>query len=97
MSPKKRRIDYWQHPDAPKPTNRKASASVVARDESGRVLLLRRPDNDLWTIPTGAVKRGETVAEAAVRECRTPRRAAAAATAPTSRSGSGTRRAAEAG
>lgn len=36
----------------PKPTNRKASASVVVRDESGRVLL-RRPDNDLWTIPTG--------------------------------------------
>jgi NUDIX domain len=65
--PKKRRIDYWQHPDAPKPTNRKASASVVVRDESGRVLVLRRPDNDLWTIPTGAVKRGETVAEAAVR------------------------------
>jgi 8-oxo-dGTP pyrophosphatase MutT (NUDIX family) len=69
MSPKKRRIDYWQDPEAPKPTNRKASASIVVRDESGRVLLLRRPDNDLWTIPTGAVKRGETVAEAAEREC----------------------------
>jgi 8-oxo-dGTP pyrophosphatase MutT (NUDIX family) len=70
MSPKQRRIDYWQHPNAPKPTNRKASASVMVRDQRGRVLLLRRPDNDLWTIPTGAVKRGETVAEAAVRECR---------------------------
>jgi ADP-ribose pyrophosphatase YjhB (NUDIX family) len=34
------------------------------------VLLLRRPDNDLWTIPTGAVKRNETVPQAAVRECR---------------------------
>jgi 8-oxo-dGTP pyrophosphatase MutT (NUDIX family) len=70
MSPKKRRIDYWQDPDAPKPTNRKASASVLVRDKAGRLLLLRRPDNDLWTIPTGAVKRGETVAQAAVRECR---------------------------
>jgi ADP-ribose pyrophosphatase YjhB (NUDIX family) len=70
VSPRKRRVDYWQDPRAPKPTNRKASASVVVRDEDGRVLLLRRTDNDLWTIPTGAVKRGETVAEAAVRECR---------------------------
>jgi ADP-ribose pyrophosphatase YjhB (NUDIX family) len=70
VSPRKRRVDYWRDPGAPKPTNRKASASVVARDEHGRVLLLRRTDNDLWTIPTGAVKRGETVAEAAVRECR---------------------------
>jgi ADP-ribose pyrophosphatase YjhB (NUDIX family) len=70
VSPKTRRVDYWRDPQAPKPTNRKASASVVVRDEDGRVLLLRRTDNDLWTIPTGAVKRGETVAEAAVRECR---------------------------
>jgi len=70
MSPKKRRLDYWQDPDAPKPTNRKASASVLVRDDDGRVLLLRRPDNKLWTIPTGAVKKGETVAAAGVRECR---------------------------
>lgn len=70
MSPKKRRVDYWQDPEAPRPTNRKASASVLVRDDADRMLLLRRPDNDLWTIPTGAVKRGETVAEAGVRECR---------------------------
>ena len=70
MSPKQRRIDYWQDPEAPKPTNRKASASVLVRDDAGRVLLLRRPDNGLWTIPTGAVKRGETVVQAAMRECR---------------------------
>jgi ADP-ribose pyrophosphatase YjhB (NUDIX family) len=65
-----RRRDYWADPAAPKPTNRKASASVLVRDAAGRVLLLRRPDNDLWTIPTGAVKRNETVPQAAVRECR---------------------------
>ena len=70
MSPKTRRVDYWRDAEAPKPTNRKASASVLVRDDADRVLLLRRPDNDLWTIPTGAVKRGETVAEAGVRECR---------------------------
>jgi len=33
------------------------------------VLLLQRTDNKLWTIPTGAVKKNETVAQAAIREC----------------------------
>jgi len=70
MSPHRtRRVDHWDDPDAPKPTSRKASASVVVRD-AGRLLLLQRVDNDLWTIPTGGVKKGETVAQAAVRECR---------------------------
>ena len=70
MSPRMRRVDYWHDPDAPKPTSRKPSASVLARDDTGRLLLLQRPDNGLWTIPTGGVKKGETVPEAAVRECR---------------------------
>jgi ADP-ribose pyrophosphatase YjhB (NUDIX family) len=64
-----KRRDYWDDPKAPKPTSRKASASVLVQD-AGRVLLLQRPDNGLWTIPTGAVKKGETVAQAAVRECK---------------------------
>jgi 8-oxo-dGTP pyrophosphatase MutT (NUDIX family) len=68
MSPRER-VDYWQDPDAPKPTSRKPSVSVLVRDDAGRVLLLQRPDNGLWTIPTGGVKKGETVPEAAVREC----------------------------
>ncbi|GAB3661707.1 NUDIX domain-containing protein [Actinocorallia lasiicapitis] len=65
-----RRIDYWQDPDAPEPTSRKPSASVIVRDELGRLLLLRRTDNGLWTIPTGGLKKGETITECAVRECR---------------------------
>ncbi|ANW20488.1 NUDIX domain-containing protein [Streptomyces clavuligerus] len=65
-----RRIDYWKDPEAPEPTSRKTSASVFVRDEAGRLLLLRRVDNGLWTIPTGGVKKGETVGEAGVRECR---------------------------
>ncbi|WP_242892518.1 NUDIX hydrolase [Actinomadura litoris] len=71
MSPKRtRRVDHWQDPGAPRPTSRKPSASALVRDERGRVLLLRRPDNGLWTIPTGGLKKGETVRECAVRECR---------------------------
>jgi 8-oxo-dGTP pyrophosphatase MutT (NUDIX family) len=63
------RIDHWQDPAAPKPTSRKPSASVLVRDEAGRVLMLRRVDNGLWTIPTGALKKGETITECGIREC----------------------------
>ncbi|WP_245238747.1 NUDIX domain-containing protein [Streptomyces sp. MZ04] len=70
MSKATRRIDYWKDPNAPKPTSRKTSASVFVRDGQGKLLLLHRVDNDLWTIPTGGVKKGETVGQAAVRECR---------------------------
>jgi 8-oxo-dGTP pyrophosphatase MutT (NUDIX family) len=63
------RIDYWHDPRAPKPTSRKASASAFVRDPNGRLLLLRRTDNNLWTIPTGAIKKNETVGQAASREC----------------------------
>ncbi|GGK74055.1 NUDIX hydrolase [Sphaerisporangium melleum] len=70
MTERTRRVDYWQDLDAPKPTSRKASASVFVQDDAGRLLLLRRTDNDLWTIPTGGIKKGETVAQCAVRECR---------------------------
>ncbi|AXU15111.1 NUDIX domain-containing protein [Streptomyces clavuligerus] len=77
-----RRIGYWKDPEAPEPTSRRTSASVFARDEAGRLLLLRRVDNDLWTIPAGGVTRGETVGEADVRECREGRTTAVAAQRP---------------
>ncbi|MEU5840128.1 NUDIX domain-containing protein [Streptomyces diacarni] len=70
MSHGTRRIDYWRDPTAPHPTSRKTSASVFVQDEAGRLLLLKRVDNDLWTIPTGGVKKGETVGQAGVRECK---------------------------
>ncbi|MEU7158285.1 NUDIX domain-containing protein [Streptomyces chrestomyceticus] len=69
MTRKTRRIDYWQDPAAPEPTSRKPSASVFVRDDQGRLLLLKRADNDLWTIPTGGVKKGESVGQTGVREC----------------------------
>ncbi|MFJ4636947.1 NUDIX domain-containing protein [Streptomyces hygroscopicus] len=70
MSKATRRIDHWRDPNAPKPTSRKTSASVFVRNDDGALLLLKRVDNDLWTIPTGGVKKGETVGQAGVRECR---------------------------
>ncbi len=70
MSPKRpKRVDYWDDPEAPKPTSRKPSASVLVADDDGRILLLRRTDNDLWSIPTGGLKKAETITQCAVREC----------------------------
>lgn len=62
------RIDHFNEPDAPLATSVVPAASVVVTDEDGRLLLAKRTDNDLWTIPGGAMKPGETIAETAVRE-----------------------------
>jgi 8-oxo-dGTP diphosphatase len=46
---------------------------AVVRDESGRILVVRRarpPSQGLWSIPGGRVESGETLAEAARREVR---------------------------
>jgi 8-oxo-dGTP pyrophosphatase MutT (NUDIX family) len=64
------RVDYFHDPQAPEPTSRKPSASVMVRDENGRVLMLRRADNGLWTIPTGGLKKNETIRQCGIRECR---------------------------
>lgn len=71
MSKKPRwRTDYWDDPHAPKPTSRRPSASVVVRNHRGELLLLRRAGSGLWTIPTGALRKKETLTACAIRECR---------------------------
>jgi ADP-ribose pyrophosphatase YjhB (NUDIX family) len=65
-----RRVDYWADPAAPKPNSRKPSASVMVRNRAGDLLLLRRADSGRWTIPTGGLKKNETLTQCAVRECR---------------------------
>ena len=62
------RIDHFNDPDAPRPTRVVPAASAVITDEDGRLLLAKRTDNTLWTIPGGTMKPGETIAETAVRE-----------------------------
>lgn len=62
------RIEHFNDPDAPTPNRLVPAASAVVIDDEGRVLLARRRDNDLWTIPGGAMEPGETVADCAVRE-----------------------------
>lgn len=43
-------------------------AAVV--DAGGRILLIRRADDELWAMPGGGVEMGETAAEAVAREAR---------------------------
>lgn len=44
------------------------AVAVIIFDEQKRILLQKRADVGLWTIPAGHVEPGETVEEAAVRE-----------------------------
>ena len=62
------RIDHFNDPDAPRPTRLVPAASAVITDAEGRLLLAKRTDNALWTIPGGTMKPGETIADTAVRE-----------------------------
>ncbi len=62
------RIDHYQDPNAPRATRLVPAASTVVVDNEGRLLMAKRTDNELWTIPGGGMKPGETIAEAAVRE-----------------------------
>lgn len=48
----------------------RATAGVVLEYPHGRVLLMRRRDEDTWGLPGGGLERGETWARAALRECR---------------------------
>ncbi len=43
---------------------------AVIRDEEGRVLLVRRSDNESWVMPSGCMELNETVYEALCREVR---------------------------
>lgn len=62
------RIEHYNDPDAPRPNRLIPAASAVVADDHGRILLARRTDNQLWTIPGGAMEPGEFIAETAVRE-----------------------------
>jgi 8-oxo-dGTP pyrophosphatase MutT (NUDIX family) len=62
------RIDYFNDPDAPKPTTIIPAASAIVADSQGRILLHRRSDNELWALPGGVMEVGETIAETARRE-----------------------------
>ncbi|TVT48100.1 NUDIX domain-containing protein [Amycolatopsis rhizosphaerae] len=62
--------DYYDDPNAPRANSLVPAVSAVVLDEQGRILMIRRTDNDLYAIPGGAQDIGETVKEAVIRETR---------------------------
>lgn len=62
------RIEHYHDPNAPKANSIVVAVSVFVRDDRGRVLLIQRTDNGLWSLPSGGQEIGETVAQTAVRE-----------------------------
>ena len=64
------RRDYFYDTKAPKPNSIKPAAAVALSDGDGRILLLRRKDNDKWTMPGGTLDFGESFVQCAVREVR---------------------------
>jgi 8-oxo-dGTP pyrophosphatase MutT (NUDIX family) len=62
------KLDYYHDPSAPTANSIVVAASAFVQDESGRVLMIQRADNDLRAIPGGAQDIGESIAAAAVRE-----------------------------
>src|SRR2546423_12281315 len=64
------RVDYYNDPNAPKANSIAVAVSAFIQDAEGRILMIRRTDNDLYSIPGGQLELGETLTEAAVREVR---------------------------
>lgn len=64
------RRDYFYDPAAPQANSIVVAVTVFAQDDEGRVLLIHRSDNDLWSLPGGAQEVGEDIRGTAVRETR---------------------------
>jgi len=62
------RIDHFHSPDAPRANSIVVAVTAFVQDEAGRILLIRRTDNDLYAIPGGALEVGETLTQAVQRE-----------------------------
>lgn len=65
-----RRIDYYYDPGAPPANSIVVAVTAFILDEGGRLLMIRRTDNDRYAIPGGAQDVGETVSQTVVREVR---------------------------
>ncbi len=62
------RVDYLNDPSAPKANSIAVAVSAFIQDNHGRLLMIRRSDNNLYSIPGGQLEPGETLTQAVVRE-----------------------------
>jgi ADP-ribose pyrophosphatase YjhB (NUDIX family) len=63
-----RRVDYYHDSDAPPANSIVVAVTAFVQDAAGRLLMIRRTDNDLYAIPGGAQEVGETIARTVGRE-----------------------------
>jgi 8-oxo-dGTP pyrophosphatase MutT (NUDIX family) len=64
------RRDFYHDPDAPSANSIVVAVTAFIQDAAGRLLMIRRTDNDLYAVPGGAQEVGETIAQTVVREVR---------------------------
>lgn len=62
------RKEYFDDPAAPTPNSLVPAATVYVEDDQGRVLMIKRTDNGLWSLPGGAMELGESIAGCGERE-----------------------------
>jgi ADP-ribose pyrophosphatase YjhB (NUDIX family) len=62
------RIDHYRGSGGPAANSIVVAVTAFVRGEDGRILLIRRSDNDLYAIPGGALELGETLTQAVRRE-----------------------------
>lgn len=63
-----RRVDYYHDPNAPRANSIVVAVTAFIQDARGRLLMIRRTDNDRYAIPGGAQEVGETISQTVVRE-----------------------------
>ncbi|OLF16589.1 NUDIX hydrolase [Actinophytocola xanthii] len=62
------RIDHYRNPHAPAANSIVVAVTALVQNEAGEILLIRRTDNDLYSIPGGALELGETLTQTVYRE-----------------------------
>lgn len=62
------RIDHFNDPHSPKANSLVPAASAIIKDATGKILLHRRSDSNLWTIPESVMEIGESIRETVMRE-----------------------------
>ncbi|MGA8943455.1 MAG: NUDIX domain-containing protein [Thermoactinomyces sp.] len=62
------RIDYYYQPDSPKPNSLVPAASAIVLNRNGEILLHKRSDNHLWSLPGGGMELGESIEQCIIRE-----------------------------
>lgn len=62
------RVDYYHDPNAPSANSIVVAVTAFILDAAGRLLMIRRTDNDLYAIPGGAQEIGEKISQTVIRE-----------------------------